>query len=251
MTHSKAAASALIITIILLNSGCSSIFRSMKDKRDRNYREGLVLYKHKNYHEAQKKFKIVVSIDPEYGRARTYLKRSALYLKRQERYQQRREEKKQRTLTRKYHTALAYMKKRKYETALNLLLAIQRTEPEFEDIDDQIDECRDKLSWKYDRLIRTSEKLMDTGQYKEAYATLNKTRKYDPNGREARSLRKELEKILNTYYKRGLRYYGQEKFRSAIREWNKVIMIDPNHTKARQYKERAEANLQIKRSLGS
>ena len=65
----------ILITIILSGyiTSCVSVFRQMKEKRDTNYRQGLALYKNKNYREAKKKFATVVSIDPDYKKARIYL----------------------------------------------------------------------------------------------------------------------------------------------------------------------------------
>lgn len=344
----------LLVLIALTLTDCGSMFRSMKRKRDRNYQEGLLLYKNKQYAEAQKKFKTVVSIDPEYQRATTYLKRSIAYQKRKEQQQKWREQKRQNYLTKRYDLGLAYKKKKKHEQALDIFLEIYTVEPDFEDVEDQIDECRDELEWKYKQLINTAKEKLDNNQLKDSYRTLQTAKRYNPDSREIKSLEKDIDKKLadqtrplkeaaqsyleqnnydkaestlkkaldidpwnkeakdmlktarrmksidqlyaqgmryyrkknyynayitlysvnskekgykntpdhlnrlkvllkkniNNYYKRGLKYYEQEKFKSAIREWNKVLMIDPSHEKARQYKERAEAKLDMKKSLG-
>lgn len=353
MTNKKIVIPICIILTLSLTD-CSSMFRSMKRKRDQNYEEGLDLYKKKEYAEAQKKFKVVVSIDPEYKRAETYLKRSITYQKRKEQQQKWREQKRQNYLTKQYNLGLVYTKKQNYEKALDIFLDIYNIEPEFEDVEDRIDDCRDELEWKYKRLINTAKEQLDKRQLKEANRTLQAAKRYNPDGREIRSLGKGIEKKLadqtkplketaekyieqnnynkaeiqlkkvleidpwdeeaksmlktaqrmksidelyekgmryyrkkdyytayltlhsvnakangykntpdhldrlkvllkknvNLYYKRGLKYYEQEKFNSAIREWDKVLMIEPGHEKARQYRERAEAKLDMKKSLG-
>jgi len=325
----------------------------MKNKRDTTYDQAIMLYKNKNYQEAQKNFKTVVSIDPEYKKAKVYLKRTTAYLARFERQQKIQEQKKLRALRQRYYTGLAYKKKRRYESALTVFLSIQDEDPYFEEVEDQIDECREKLAWKYSQIIDKAQDLKEKKEYKKAYATALTAKKYDPDGREAASLIKDIEKELNDeaapykskadvyynqkkfqlakdtlkkaetinpwdteinekisqcnkmiridtmyndamkyyrkkdyytayakmlsvnrqeqnyknsekhiehlklllnkniniYYNRGLKYYEQNKFQAAINEWNKVLMIDSGHDKARYYRERAVAKLETQKSL--
>jgi tetratricopeptide (TPR) repeat protein len=53
------------------------------------------------------------------------------------------------------------------------------------------------------------------------------------------------------YYDAGVAHYSNERFPEAIAEFNRILKINPNHQKALEYKERALAKLEMKKSLGS
>ena len=337
----------VFILIMIQLSACSTIFRYMKDKRNKNYREGITLYKQKKYAEAHNRFDTVVSIDPKYKKAKYYLKKTSNILTRKEKRVHRRANK-------YYSKGMRLIKARKYEAALNTFLIVQKSEPDYEDLDDQIDLCREKLSGKYKRKFKTANRLYKRKKYKKAYKLCIAAKKYKPDSTElvdlmddiqealnkrtkryrdraeklysknrlepakkqlakalkinpwdkdSRKLRREidikltintdykeavklfkkkkhfpaytkfnsinrkksgyrstekylkrLKKILSKnvgkFYKRGIQFYNSEKFKAAINEWNKVLSFNPNHKKALEYKKRAKAKLDIKRSLG-
>ncbi len=63
------------------------------------------------------------------------------------------------------------------------------------------------------------------------------------------TIKSKLEGNINTYYNNGVTYYEQDNFEAAIAEWDKVLLIDPNHQKAREYRERAVAKLELQKTL--
>ncbi len=343
----------LLAALLASACGCSSLFSYLKDKRDRNYQEGISLYENKEYGKAKKKFETVVSIDPEYKKARTYLNRTTAYLNRLEKRQKLEEQKKLREIKRRYDAAVVMTKRSKYEEALAIFLEIYKEEPYYEDIQDLMDICREKLAWKYEKMMKKAQDLARKKEHLAAYSTAQNARKYNPEGREAESLMNEIERELdkkikpmksnaeklyarknfeaaksvlkkalavkpwddeipaviarcdrmigindqfndamnyyrkkdyytaylkmqsvnrqepgyrnceahiealknllgrniNTYYSSGLKHYEQNNFQAAIGEWNKVLTIDPNHEKARYYRERAAAKLDMQKSL--
>ena len=64
-------------------------------------------------------------------------------------------------------------------------------------------------------------------------------------------LNERLGRNIPQYYEKGVSYYDNERFSEAIVEFNRILKINPNHQKAREYRERALAKLEIKKSLGA
>jgi tetratricopeptide (TPR) repeat protein len=343
-----------MMTLLLCLSGCASIYRNMKAKRDAAYTEGIALYHEKRFYDARKKFEIVLSIDPDHEKAVQYHKRTGAYIKRLEQQQRVVEQQKMRQLRKIYARAMDQKKRRNYDAALDLFLSIQNEDPYFEDTADQIDTCREKLAWKYSRLVDEAERLKENREHLKAYQTALQAKKYNPDGREADGLlrgidrdldkkaapllgsaeahykknefrqaraayeravaikpwdekardglsrcdrmikiddqfreamkqyrkrdyyaayagmlavnRQEknynncekhivdlkvlLQKNVGVYYNNGVRQYEQNRFQAAITEFNRVLMIEPGHEKARYYRERAMAKLETQKSLG-
>ncbi len=65
------------------------------------------------------------------------------------------------------------------------------------------------------------------------------------------SIYRHMKQKMEDSYSEGIRYYENNQFTQAIDQWNKVLLINPDHKKAREYKERALAKLEIQRSLSS
>lgn len=53
--------------------------------------------------------------------------------------------------------------------------------------------------------------------------------------------KRELEKEVDSRFKRGINYFQKEELELAIREWDAVLELDPGNKKAAEYKSRAEA----------
>ncbi len=327
---------------LIFSSGCSLVYKHVINKRNEKYREGIRFYNRKDYKKAKDRFDTVVSIDPEYKRAKYYLRKTDNYLRR----------KKQR-INKIYNRGLYYKKRKKYETALNNFLIVEKVDPGFKDVNSQIEQCREKLTGRYKWRISAAKKLYKKGKYIDAYEYCKRARKYKPEGYEVKSLiekindklgiktkkyrkradyfysksrykkavenlkivlkihpwdrgsrkiladcnrkiefnekynsavknykkkkyylayiqfsyikkreesykatdryldklKKILVKYIGRYYNRGMSYYEKDKFKAAINEWNKVLMINPNHSKALKYKRRAQEKLEIKESL--
>ena len=337
----------LVSAVIFQFSGCTMIFQHMKDKRDKNYKEGLILYKKGNYEEANDKFDTVVSIDPEYKDAKKYLTKTRQYVKKQER-------KEKKIAAQNFTKGVRYKNAKKYEEALDIFLLVKEQDPDHEYVDEQIGICRKNLVKQYEAKVNLAEQLFKKKKFQDGYRACLVAKKYDPmglklipimsdiesslddqtapyrekaekyssNGRfdkakeqwirvlqinpwdedskeslancnrmiaidneygdaekafrkknylGAYSLfiaidRKEsgykktedyIDKIrgilsnnINVYYNTGLRYYDGGNYEAAISEWNKILIVDPGHSKAREYRERAQAKLSTKRSLG-
>lgn len=76
-------------------------------------------------------------------------------------------------------------------------------------------------------------------------------RGYRDSERYLAVLSERLGRSIPQYYEKGVSYYDNERFSEAIVEFNRILKINPNHQKAREYRERALAKLELKRSLGA
>lgn len=324
-------------------AGCAMVYRQMKHKMTRNYREGLVLYRKGEYADALDRFETVQSIDPEYGDVRRYIliTKDAL-TKRAREYYERGMQKK--------HSG-------DYEEALDLFVLVMKEDENYRDTKYQIQALRDTrhIRQKFENSMRKANAWYNRKQLQRAYVECLKAKKYNPESLELLALMEKVEfaltnmsrpylerarnlyaknryieakrqlaralyvnpwdvdakdlmnkcdrkiyveeiytrakakynqgdmfaafdlfnevnarergyrdaerylAVLNErlgrnipqYFEKGVRYYDSDRFSEAIAEFNRILKIDPNHQKAREYRERALAKLEIKKSLGA
>jgi len=235
--------SIILIGLFLINiSACSTIFRHMKEKRNRNYKEGMSLYKRGKYEDAKDRFETVVSIDPKYGNAKTLLKRSERYLKRKE-------WKENRKVHKKYLQAKRLKRSRRYDAALTMLLAVDKQESGYRDVGDLIDECRGKLSYKYDRMVKLAKLLQKRRRYKKAYRYCLKAKKYKPISIELpflmNSIEGELEKKSEKYREKGEEYYDKKRYTRAVRQLKVALRRHPWDKKAKELLVKSNTKIKI------
>ncbi len=84
------------------------------------------------------------------------------------------------------------------------------------------------LSGKYNRAIKHFKAaLRDMPDYKDADVLL-------------RMARLERQHYIDFHIKRGVTYFQKEELDQAVKEWNKVLSMDPDNAEAADYKKRAE-----------
>jgi len=333
--------SLLLLVLVLVSSGCATIYQQQKKKMNENYYEGIQLYKKGNYAQAKERFETVLSIDPEHTGARQYLIITTEALqKRAQKY---------------YDAGINYKRKGDLENALLQFLEAQKRDPDYKDVKNQIESIRSSTfaQKKYDQYYTTAKKQFDKKQYIAAYTSASRAELYNPDSLElaalktriknqldnasypytskaeearkkntfdtaktycnkalklnpwdekARNILKDINRMenlnemyangekayrkgdlitayrlfkrvdneepgyrnttnylstiksklegnINTYYNNGVTYYEQDNFEAAIAEWDKVLLIDPDHQKAREYRERAVAKLELQKTL--
>ncbi len=71
--------------------------------------------------------------------------------------------------------------------------------------------------------------------------------KKDPAHVDALSLeaqcRNSVTRLVDEHFNRGLNYYTEEKSRAAIVEWDRALVINPDHRGSIEYKRRAQERL--------
>ncbi len=75
----------------------------------------------------------------------------------------------------------------------------------------------------------------------------------DPRNREAADLLAQTRRLLKpeveNLFRTGLQFYTKDNFKSAIEEWDRALLIDPEHPGTIEYKKRAEEKLQALEKL--
>jgi tetratricopeptide (TPR) repeat protein len=55
---------------------------------------------------------------------------------------------------------------------------------------------------------------------------------------------------IDIYYNNGVSFYEKGNYKAAITEFKKVLSIDPSHSNAQEYIQRARPNMEMKKSIG-
>ena len=83
--------------------------------------------------------------------------------------------------------------------------------------------------------------------YMEALTVFLDVLKQDERHREARSYvdrtRQILQPMVDNYFRTGLQHYTRENYKAALEEWDKGLLISPDHQGTLEYKKRAEEKL--------
>jgi tetratricopeptide (TPR) repeat protein len=98
-----------------------------------------------------------------------------------------------------------------------------------------------------ERLVQIGRAGYLSGHYTEAMEAINEALKKEPERRDALDLAAQCEssiaRLVDEYFNRGLNYYTTEKYRAAIAEWNRALLINPDHRGSIEYKRRAQERL--------
>jgi tetratricopeptide (TPR) repeat protein len=54
---------------------------------------------------------------------------------------------------------------------------------------------------------------------------------------------------IPTFYNNGVAYYEKGNYQAAVIEFNKVLSLNPGHTQAQEFRQRAESKLELEKSL--
>ena len=96
-------------------------------------------------------------------------------------------------------------------------------------------------------LIQQGKTERDAGDYAGAVASFEGALAIDSTHIEARNLlqetRQERDALIDEHMKQGLKYSAEENLQAAMREWEKVLELDPTHAKALEYRERTQRQL--------
>ncbi|MFH0974577.1 MAG: tetratricopeptide repeat protein [Spirochaetota bacterium] len=336
----------IIIIMFLFSVSCSSFYKSVIDKRNQNYKEGIELYNKKNYEGARDRFKTVMDIEPGYRDTKKYWAMLDNIIRSKEKQAIQR-------ANANYAKGLAFVKQRQYENALNYFLLVKADNPDHGTVDLKITECRQKLVPRLNETLKQGERLYGRRQYIQAYNAYLKAALFDPSSPDAAQLKSKIEdkldekcrkyrakgkehyakkqyanaqqqfelalnnnpwdresrdlltharrwiyldnfynttvgefndadyfkarssflsihnmepgyrateqylekinvilsKQLSTIYNKGVSLYDKGDYKAAITEFNKVLLIDPDHAMAEEYRQRAQAKLDIQKSL--
>jgi tetratricopeptide (TPR) repeat protein len=103
------------------------------------------------------------------------------------------------------------------------------------------------------QLLEQAQVYFSQSQFLQAIEFYRRILERDPTHPVARARLDECQRQLNSqvekYFERGLRLYAVDDYEGAIREWDKVLSIDPTHKQSLDYKQRARQQLETLRKL--
>jgi tetratricopeptide (TPR) repeat protein len=234
----------LIISIFAIApmAGCISIYHYVKEKRDKNYQEGVALYNQYKFAEARDRFQTVVDIEPNYRNARSYLSRTERLLKMKAKYITQR-------ANVNYNKGIGFMRYGQYETALGYLLEAQKEDPFLVDVDEKIDQCRKKLQPRVKQMLRTAQWQYEHRLFLYAYWSCVKAKTYAPSSLEAAQLLSKTEDRLDEKAKkfriRGKEYYAKKQYTAAKYQFQLALANYPGDEESRELLDKVNGRLNL------
>ncbi|MBI4419112.1 MAG: hypothetical protein HY563_10065 [Ignavibacteriales bacterium] len=106
---------------------------------------------------------------------------------------------------------------------------------------------------RIEELFERGKRQFAASNYFEALKTFLQVLEHNPRHREGGEYldraRQMLKVDLETYFRSGLQYYTKDNYQAAMEEWDKVLLIDPNHQGTLEYRKRAEEKLKALQRL--
>ena len=98
-----------------------------------------------------------------------------------------------------------------------------------------------------DLQVERGKELFALENYVDALMVFADVLKQDERHRDAKSYLDRTRQILlpevDNYFRSGLQFYTKENYKAAIEEWDKALLINPDHQGTLEYKKRAEEKL--------
>ncbi len=214
----------LSIIIFLFSVNCSTLYKSVIDKRDQNYKEGVELYSKKKYEEARDCFHVVMEIEPGYKDTKKYWALLDSIIKNKE-------NKAHQRANTNYNRGLSCMKDRQYEDALNYFLQVKNDDPGRELLDQKILECRKMLAPGTRVIVKQAERSYNRRNYIDSYNACRKALLFDPANEDATQLLIKVEYKLDEksrkYKANGKVFYSKKQYAKAQREFEMALKNNP------------------------
>jgi tetratricopeptide (TPR) repeat protein len=109
------------------------------------------------------------------------------------------------------------------------------------------------LSEQIQKILERGRSYKEQGEYAEAIAEFEKILNLDPHHPQAQAYleetREALQKQIAFHLNQGIQYFNDQELEKAIAEWDKVLALNPDNPKARDYQKRAYALLEKLRAL--
>lgn len=122
------------------------------------------------------------------------------------------------------------------------ITALTQVDPAFRKVNRQIRHIRglqlekqlEQAEFSDDKLIRMAEDLYDQGHYLKARTVLEQTGQDFPGRDKAfTKIQKKLDQEAEYHYKKGVKYFVDEKLDAAINEWEETLRLNPEHRNGR------------------
>jgi len=204
---------------------------------NRKFRRAVNLFEKENFDDARSAFSDILSIKPDHSPSKSYLKRISTIQSDH--------------IEQMLRVVRQQVENRQWEDAsreLDNILQMQPDHPEARKIQSNI-----WTSTSLEDLQKQGLQLFKNGEYQRALKAFNQILEKDPEHVIARSYIDECQQKINKriaeLFSSGMRFYTGGDYEAAIREWDRVLVIDPNHVSAIEYKIKAEERLEALRNL--
>ncbi|MFQ5511018.1 MAG: hypothetical protein ACE5EO_04150 [Candidatus Krumholzibacteriia bacterium] len=216
------------------------------------FEAGLQLYQDNDYVRSRREWFAILALDSTHADARAYLKRT--------------QEKIDETVA--DHVAMAGQleKDQRLTEAMGEWHNVQILDPGNADAEAALDRIRDRIQTQSQSLAQTERRLQvvnlynaalqafDRGDYQGTLRELEGVFERDPEHREARQLRamatrkltpltKEEEQAIRRFFLQGMQHFSKDRYLAAIREWDKILKIDPTNRSVKKNIEEARERL--------
>jgi len=200
-------------------------------------REGIRRLKQGDLEEAEKAFRDVLHVEPEHEKARYYLEKTRQIFSSR--------------VNSCYQRGLEYFNEGELEKAIQEFKRALALDPKRQEIREKLKLTEDKLNIK--KTLRQARAFFEEGSYQQAMVLFRQVLDKEPDNAEALEYLKQCRTRLNLqaeeHFSRGLKYYIDEDYSSAIKEWEKALAINPHHQAALKYKQRALQKLKALEAL--
>lgn len=139
--------------------------------------------------------------------------------------------------------ASAAQRQNDYATAVSVYRTVLDVAPDNRDALTGLEQSRTEQAAELDNLVKQGEAALDSGDLPKAEQYLAKALQQDAYHEEAQQLRQRLEQVRQTgarpgdeqqLYLQGIAYYTQGKYAEAVKAWEMVLLLDPDHEKSSQ-----------------
>ena len=216
-------------------------------KADRHYRKGMRAYKKKAYLNALIEWSKVKDIRPSYKEIKSWLKKVNKKLTTAQNGGQSAKGPRSFESDRFITQGLEYLKQSKYLKAINTWKQALSLYPDNSRVKQYLQKTQDKMKEEVDNLSQKASKWWKSGKAIPAIRAWRQVLKIDPKNPPALTfLKKHASKMAllsNDLYLQGVQNYVENKLVEAISNWEDVLVLDPQNTKALKHLKRAREKL--------
>jgi tetratricopeptide (TPR) repeat protein len=155
--------------------------------------------------------------------------------------------KKERKLNSLFSQGLKYLQTRQYRKAIQSWQSIITVDPQNRKATKYISDTKVKLAEVTEKLFQEARMYQQGNDLTSALLRWKEILLMDPeNGIAQKQLRinlPQLPQIIDVLNKKGLQNYIQNRLKEAIANWENVLILDPNHEKAKKHIQRASEKL--------
>lgn len=108
-------------------------------------------------------------------------------------------------------------------------------------------------SKRNDELLQQGKASFSSANYFEALSILSQVVERDQRNQDAKSYLERTREVLlpevDKFFRAGLQFYTKENYKAALQEWDRALLIQPNHPGTLEYRKRAEEKLKALEKL--